>query len=276
LPATLSRIARSGLLAACFVTASVLAGQAQRGNRLGVATIDSEAAARGTPIYVSNCAFCHGADARGAQAPDLAQSLYVQSDDEGRSFAEFMRVGRTVNGMPAFPQLSAANLSDLTAFLKSKIAEGRGRGGFDPASIVVGNAQRGEAYFNGVGQCRTCHSPAGDFKGVGAKYSAVILQGRMVNPRIVAAGRGVAVRPPPRPAVRVTLQSGRVVSGELIAVTDFFVTLVDRAGDRWTFDRDNDVPKVEITDPMEAHRQQLLKYTDEIMHDLVAYLASLK
>ncbi len=160
---------RSGLLAACFVAASVLAGQAQRGNRLGVATIDSEAAARGAPLYASNCAFCHGADARGAQAPDLAQSLYIQSDDGGLSFAEFMRVGRTVNGMPAFPQMSAANLSDLTAFLKSKIAEGRGRGGFDPASIVVGNAQRGEAYFNGVGQCRTCHSPAGDLKGVGAK-----------------------------------------------------------------------------------------------------------
>jgi len=59
-------------------------------------------------------------------------------------------------------------------------------------------------------------------------------------------------------------------------VTDFFVTLVDRAGARWTFDRDNDVPKVEITDPLEAHRQQMLKYTDEIMHDLVAYLVTLK
>ena len=38
----------------------------------------------------------------------------------------------------------------------------------------------------------------------------------------------------------------------------------------------SNMPKVEINDPLEAHRQQMLKYTDEIMHNLVAYLVTLK
>jgi len=103
-----------------------------------------------------------------------------------------------------------------------------------------------------------------------------VLQGRMVNPRVVGGGRGVTVPPPPPPTVKVTMSGGHVVAGRLVSVNDFFVTLIDGNGVRRTIDRDNDVPKVEISDPLEAHRQQMLVYTDQIMHDLVAYLVTLK
>ena len=146
----------------------------------------------------------------------------------------------------------------------------------DPASIVVGNASAGAAYFNGAGRCSTCHSPTGDFKGIGAKYNPVVLQGRMINPRVVGGGRGDTVPPPPPATVKVTLPGGHVVAGRLVSVNDFFVTLVDGNGVRRTIERDNDVPKVEISDPLEPHRQQMLVYTDQIMHDLVAYLVTLK
>ena len=247
------------------------------GNRFGASTLtDPAVIERGRTLYASGCAFCHGADARGAQGPDLARSLYVTNDEGGQVLGEFLKAGRPANGMPPFPTLSAGDLTDLSAFLKTRVTAARARPPMDPASIVVGNAAAGAAYFNGTGRCSTCHSPTGDLKGIGAKYTPVVLQGRMINPRVVGGGRGVTVPPPPPATVKVTLPGGGVSTGRLVSVSDFFVTLVDGNGVRRTFERDNDVPKVEISDPLEAHRQQMLVYTDRIMHDLVAYLVTLK
>src|SRR4029079_14805363 len=103
------------------------------------------------------------------------------------------------------------------------------------AAILGGCGPAGSAYFNGAGRCSTCHSPTGDFKGIGAKYNPVVLQGRMINPRVVGGGRGVTVPPPPPAMVKVTLPGGKVFAGRLVPVSDFFVTLVDGNGVRRTF-----------------------------------------
>src|SRR5262249_47823340 len=176
------------------------------GNRFGASTpADLAVTERGRTLYSSGCAFCHGADARGAQGPDLARSLYVSNDEGGRVLGEFLKAGRPANGMPPFPTLTAGDLGDLSAFLKTRVTAARARPPMDPASIVVGNAMAGAVYFNGAGRCSTCHSPTGDFKGIGAKYNPVVLQGRMINPRVVGGGRGVTVPPPPPATVKVTL-----------------------------------------------------------------------
>jgi cytochrome c oxidase cbb3-type subunit 3 len=256
------------------------AGAATAATRLGVsAPADPASVERGATVYASSCGFCHGGDARGATGPDLTRSLYVLNDEDGTVLGDFLKVGRPETGMPPFPGLPAAQLADLAAFLRVRAADGRSRPAMNPASIVVGDPAAGEAYFNGAGGCRTCHSPLGDLKGVGGKYTPVILQGRMINPRVVTGGRRGA--PPPKAVpipVKVTLAPGQVISGTLVSVDDFFVTLIDEAGDRRTIERPigSDTPKVEITDPLEAHRQLMLKYTDETMHNLVAYLVTLK
>ena len=59
-------------------------------------------------------------------------------------------------------------------------------------------------------------------------------------------------------------------------MTDFNVTLLDAQGVRRTFARDGDVPKVEITDPLQAHLDLMRTLTDEHMHDLTAYLVTVK
>jgi mono/diheme cytochrome c family protein len=245
--------------------------------RLGVsAAPDPESVERGATIYASSCAFCHGGDARGAQGPDLTRSLYVLNDEDGQVLGDFLEVGRPATGMPPFPELPEAQLADLAAFLRVRAADGSSRPAMNPASIVVGDPAAGEAYFNGAGGCRTCHSPLGDLEGVGAKYDPVILQGRMVNPRVVTGGRGA---PPAVPVqVKVTLAPDQVISGTLVSVDDFFVRLIDADGTRRTIERPigSDTPAVEITDPLEAHRQLMLQYTDDIMHNLVAYLVTLK
>jgi cytochrome c oxidase cbb3-type subunit 3 len=59
-------------------------------------------------------------------------------------------------------------------------------------------------------------------------------------------------------------------------ITDFNVTLVDASGIRRTIARDGDVPKVEVADPLAWHIQHLKQLTDKDMHDVTAYLVTLK
>lgn len=202
------------------------------------------------------------------------RSLLVIADPTGQQLRAFLNKGNVPAGMPAFPDLTDAELADLTAFLRRRASESSAQPALDPASIVVGDAKAGEAYFNGPGRCSSCHSPTGDLQGIGGRYTPLALQGRMINPR-ASGGRGGG-KPLPRPTVRVTMPGGEVVSGTLLAVDDFFATLTDAAGRRRIIARDNEIPRVEINDPIEAHRQQMMKYTDADMHNLTAYLVSLK
>ena len=259
--------------AVLWVVASGRAWTAPQQERPGATTrpADTAASDRGRDAFRASCGFCHGIDARGAQGPDLARSLAVLNDDQGKDLVNFLKAGVPERGMPAFPMLTPDEARDLSAFLHTVVEQARRQKPMDPNGILVGDARAGEAYFNGAGRCNTCHSPTGDFKGLGAKYDPATLQDRMVNPR----GRG-AKTPPPPITVKVTLANGRVSSGRLVAITDFYVTLLDDAGVRRTFPRDNEVPKVDVNDPLQAHLDMLLKYTDADMHNLTAYLVTLK
>lgn len=196
----------------------------------------------------------------------------ITDDNKGKDLGEFLKVGRPEKGMPSFAEFTPDQLTDLAAFLHGVAEDSHKRFSMDNNAIVVGDAKAGEAYFNGAGKCSTCHSPTGDLKGIAAKYDPATLQDRMIDPR---GGRGAASQPPPA-TVKVTLASGQVFSGRLVSVNDFFVTLVDASGKRRTFSRDNEVPKVEVDDPVQAHLDMMLKYTDENMHNLTAYLVTLK
>jgi len=71
-------------------------------------------------------------------------------------------------------------------------------------------------------------------------------------------------------------EGGETVKGTLVRITDFYVTLRDSSGATRTFARQGDYPKVEVHDPLEAHIDLLGKYTDKNIHDLTAYLVTLK
>ena len=269
-------ISKCLVIAILSATGLVETGFAQGGR--GV-KYDQAVVARGRDGYRLNCATCHGIDARGTDlAPDLARSLLILSDENGKELGDFLKQGRTNKGMPAFTALTQPEISDLATFLHERVQVSLDRTIQSSLNILVGNAKAGEAYFNGAGKCNTCHSPTGDLKGIGTKYDPIVLQDRFVNPR---PGGGAYARDPVEgftkpPTVKVTTPSGQVISGTLVLVTDFHVALIDSTGARRSFARENDVPKVEVAYPLQAHLDQMLKYTNKDMHDLTAYLVTLK
>ena len=74
--------------------------------------------------------------------------------------------------------LRTAQISDIAAYLHSRVIYASGRGEVHVSEILVGDAKAGEQYFNGAGGCNKCHSPTGDLKGVGAKYDAADSSGK--------------------------------------------------------------------------------------------------
>ena len=241
---------------------------------------DTAAVERGQQLHVANCGFCHGANARGGSGgPDLTRSTLVQADENGQQLSEFLAVGRPDKGMPKF-DLPRPQVSDIAAFLHSAIYQNSNRRLYKILDIVVGDPKAGEAYFSGAGRCGTCHSPSGDLKGVGAKYEPATLQGRLLLPRGRERGPGNPTVPlyadPTGRKVTVTPPSGEAVSGGLVRLTDFEVTLYDAGGRMRSWLRNGDLPKVVVTDPLQAHFDLLTKWTDADMHNMTAYLVSLK
>ncbi len=238
---------------------------------------DPAVVSRGEQLLKAECAFCHGANARGGSGgPDLTRSALVQTDENGKQLGAFLRAGREDKGMPKF-DLAEAQVSDLATFLHNAIYLASNRGLYKILDILVGDPKAGESFFNGTGNCRSCHSPTGDLKGIGARYEAVALQGRFLLPRSGGAPGTPAYRFPNALKVTVTPASGEPATGTLARLTDFEVTLYDApTGQMRTFLRNGDAPKVVVTDPLQAHVDMLKKWTDTDMHNVTAYLASLK
>src|SRR5499426_2021102 len=240
----------------------------------GATRFDQSAVERGQKMFVAQCGFCHGSKATGGQSgPDLIRSVLVMNDEDGKQLGEFLKVGRPDKGMPKF-DMSQEQARDIAAFLHQRIAAVIDRGAYKILNILVGDAKAGEAFFNGAGKCNTCHSPTGDLQGIGAKYDPVTLQGRFVMPRGRGRSRAQALRS--FPTVTVTLPSGQSFSGILALITDFDVTLRDDSGTLRSFTRDGDTPKVEVKDPLQGHIDMLSKWKDSDLHNMTAYLVTLK
>jgi hypothetical protein len=59
-------------------------------------------------------------------------------------------------------------------------------------------------------------------------------------------------------------------------ISDFEVALRDASGEYRSFNRDDAAPKVEIDDPLKAHKEMLRQYKDADIHNVTAYLVTLQ
>ena len=186
--------------------------------------------------------------------------------------APVVRSGRP--GMPKFT-LSDDQIADIAAFVHTFRAAGYDESRLKPASIIVGDAKAGEAFF--MAKCASCHSAAGDLRGIATR----IADQRMLQQTWLMPGSGAGrsgpppVRVPP-PTVTVTLASGEKVEGTLNRIDDFTVALTMADGTRRTFQTEGNVPKVEVHDPLQPHRDLLRTYSDTDIHNVTAYLVTLK
>jgi cytochrome c oxidase cbb3-type subunit III len=235
-----------------------------------------EQVAAGQKVFGAECAFCHGRDtAGGAGGPDLTRSVLVAEDVRGDRIAPIVRSGRAAQGMPAF-SLSEGDLAAVVAFIHDQKAQAETANGdrrnVDAADLQSGNAAAGQRYFEA--SCSRCHAATGDFAGLAGRYPPLTLLQRMLYPRPLPPGRGGGAPARVPQTVTVTLPSGQVVDGRLAYRDEFTIALTDADG--WYRSWPASAVKFSVNDPLQAHVDQLAKYTDGDMHDVLAYLQTLR
>jgi cytochrome c oxidase cbb3-type subunit 3 len=233
---------------------------------IAIAQDSSPLAERGGLVFLQQCGFCHGRDAGGGEdGPDLTRSKLVAGDVAGDKIAPVIREGRPEKGMPRF-SLPEAEIAAVVAFIHDQKTKAEAlvgtRRGVDVADLQTGNVEAGKIYFNGAGKCASCHSPTGDLAGVAKRFEGLKLEERMLYPK------GAKAR------VTVTLASGEKITGELAYQDEFTVGLKDAAHHYRSWPVKN--VKFSIDAPAEAHAEMLAKYTDDDIHNLMAYIQTLR
>lgn len=239
---------------------------------------------RGSALYGINCRLCHGPDLRGGDMGgiNLLRSQLVLNDQHGELIFPVVRDGRMNPGLPPMPPLplKEEDVKAIAVYIHSVMARSPGQGGPPPGppvalNILVGDAAAGQRYF--AANCASCHSAAGDLQGLASRFAdPVQLQNAWVAGR-GGGGRGAPPRAPKPVTVTVTTAAGAKVEGTLVRIDDFTVVLADAEGIHRTFRRSGPTtPQVVVTDPLDGHRKLLVKYTDKDIHDVTAYLVTLK
>ena len=241
---------------------------------------DPASVARGKTSYTTNCAYCHGDDARGGKngGTNLLRSEYVMRDRDGEVLEPFFKSATANEHKFTF---TPAQVADIAAFIHEFKINSRDPGRMRPPTVVVGDANAGRAYFQS--KCAACHSVTGDLKGIASRIEdprslqqtwlmPLLIGARLGGgPPIVSAGSKV-----PPVTVTVTLPSGEKVEGDLGRIDDFIVSLTQPDGTARTFRREGETPKVEVHDPLKPHKDLLPVYTDKEIHDVTAYLVTIK
>ncbi|HEY3706969.1 MAG TPA: c-type cytochrome [Terracidiphilus sp.] len=220
----------------------------------------------GEGLFHQNCAFCHGRDAMGGETgPDLTQSKLVLGDKNGDKIGPVVHEGRPDTKMPGF-NFSTQEMASLVAFIHARVkaaeAHAGGRRGVVPEDLQTGNAQAGKAYFEGPGGCAKCHSATGDLAGIARRFQGLQLEERMLYPRNS------------RSEVTVTTPTGKTFTGTLAYRDEFTIGLRDESGTYRSWP--TRLVKFTVKSPADAHIDQLPKYSDDDIHNLMKYLQTLR
>lgn len=219
----------------------------------------------GKSLFLQNCAFCHGKEAGGGESgPDLTRSKLVSGDKDGEAISVLIRNGRTEKGMPKF-NLPDADVINLVAYIHSQqdkaMSQTGNRKGVDESDLQTGNAAAGKLYFEGAGGCIKCHSST-SLSGVATRFSGLQLEMRMLYPRDAKA------------KVSVQTATGQAFDGTLIYQDEFTIGLKDAAGTYHSWPTRSITYKID--NPVEEHVTALGKYTDDAVHNVFAYIQTLK
>jgi cytochrome c oxidase cbb3-type subunit III len=248
---------------------------------------DPAVIARGNGLYGVYCRACHGADLRGGDqgGPNLLRSPIVLNDQAGELLLPIVQNGQRGTGvMPPIP-LMPDDVRAVAEYIHSVAATMRGQGSPPPGAaplvnVLVGDTVKGQAYF--TAKCGSCHSVSADLSGIASRVpDPIALQNYWLSAGggLGRGGRGgPGASGPLRRDVMVTVTptTGVKVQGALVRLDDFYVVVRLEDGTERSFSRVGEVPLVEVRDPYEPHRKLLPTYSDSDIHDVTAYLMTLK
>ena len=258
-------MSRAGRAALAWVIVAGAAGVSAQGP-YERQKIDVAAATRGRAVYAQHCINCHGSTVKGTdRGPDLIRSVVVLRDRLGNGIGPAIAPSATHQGA-----LTKEQVVDLSHFLHQRVeAIVVNRTARAPLDVLTGDPEAGRRYFNGAGGCSGCHSPTGDLNGIATRVpDPSNLQQRFLFPALRRDGRHQLT-------ATVTRPTGAPVTGTMVRVDDFSIAIRDAAGEFHSFNRESDVT-VQVTDPLAAHHDLLDRYGDADMHNLTAYLSTLK
>jgi putative heme-binding domain-containing protein len=214
-------------------------------------------------LYGANCAQCHGAT--GDAVPGINLKLGIRRAASDQELAQLITTGIPGTAMPATP-FGLAEVTAVVAYLRSMRD-------FDAPSVMVGEASRGRALFEGKGDCTSCHraGPTGsrvapDLSDVGAVRAADALWRSLQDPTS-------AMRPINRP-VKIVTKDGRTINGRRLNEDTYSVQVIDDHEQLLSLMK-SDLRQFTIlkTSTMPSYKDKL---TPQEIADIVSYLVSLK
>ena len=206
--------------------------------------------------------------------PNLLRSQVAMADQHGENITPIIHGARQAQGMPNIG-LNDPDANAVAAYVRSMIGSIKGQGmppgELKPLNIVVGDAAQGQAFVSA--HCSSCHSGEASLDHIAGKYS----NPRQLQSRWITGGRTSAIDAPGTKATAsITTAPGASVFGTLLHIDDFLVSIQLPDGTEQSFRRTGAQPRVVLHDPMEAHRAMMASLTDSDMHDVTAYLVTLK
>lgn len=158
-----------------FLAVAILAG-----------TSATSAGPDGHALYQSHCAGCHQTEGMGGIGLPLTPEILAEVSDE--YLFKTIRVGRPGRIMPAFEELSDAQVSAIVSDIRKR--SGRPARQFSPDPIK-GDAKKGEVLYKQ--HCAACHSEDGSGIGLGTgvtlsrERSFLIMPAAIGNPGFLAS-----------------------------------------------------------------------------------------
>ena len=218
----------------------------------------------GQRLYLGSCTNCHGPDGNSVPGVDLGHGQFRRASSDAE-LADIIRRGIPGTAMPP-GNYSTRQASLIVAYLRSMATAGE-------KATATGDAARGQALFEGRGQCLTCHQVQGKGSRLGPDLTDI---GRL---RRTSELEGALVDPPPevRPQnrmARVVTRDGATITGRLLNHDTFTLLLLDSREELRAFDK-ADVREVTVikSNPKKSYRDRL---SAQEVADLVGYLVTLK
>jgi cytochrome c oxidase cbb3-type subunit III len=218
----------------------------------------------GARLFGMHCITCHGENGDLLPQINLRSGVFPNSPDD-RELGDNIK-----NGIPGTAMIANA-YSDSE--IQALVAYVRNIGTFDPDSVSLGDAVRGQTFFEGEGRCGACHRLFGrgpraapDLSRIGAIRTAAQLERTLMG----AEGGLIPINRP----VRIVTESGSVINGRRLNEDRYTVQIVDDRGRLLSLDKAK-IREYTIGTVSAAHAEPVT-HDESVRSDLLAYLLSLK